>query len=69
MKNWFVTVALFILCLWMASRIVELEKFRYATEVGFCMKTEELSERNRCLRSKETRTHWVWHLAYGLKVL
>lgn len=26
-------------------------------------------ERDECLNNAETRTHWGWHLAYGLEIL
>lgn len=64
---------LLILIFWMGYRITELENFRYATFVGFCSDYPDqftvLQERYDCLNSKETRTHWGFHLLHGLGIL
>lgn len=57
-----------ILTTWMAVRIVELENYRYASSIGMC-KEADIIERDKCLQGVQTRTHWLWHLAYGLKLL
>lgn len=63
-----IIVLLTALVLWMSVRIVELENYHYGNSVGMCREFSFI-DRDRCLHSTETRTHWLWHLAYGLKLI
>jgi len=58
----------------LSATVVRLENFRYATFVGYCMEPMEtlpapagLIERYECLKYKETRTNFLWHLFYALQ--
>jgi hypothetical protein len=66
MKN-AVIVLLLVLAAFMAQRIIHIENQRYALVLGMCPNTspEDLLIM-KCLDETETRTHWVWHLYYGL---
>lgn len=71
MKNT-VIVILLLLIVWLSTTVVRLENFRYATFVGFCSGPAETiqtepQKRYECLKSKETRTNWLWHLLFALK--
>lgn len=73
MKN-AVIVVLLLLVVWLSATVVRLENFRYATSIGYCMEPMEtlpapagLIERYECLKNKETRTNFLWHLFYALK--
>lgn len=68
MKNMIIVVLLGVI-VWFGSVIVRLENYRYASLVGMCAEQANLVERDRCLRSKETRTSPFWHLAYALGFL
>ena len=71
MKN-LILVVLVILCVWMGHRVVVLENYHYAVQLNFCNEyanPSDLAKREQCLNEKEVRTHWVWNLAYGLKIL
>lgn len=59
-----VLVALIAVLGW---RVVELERYRYAASLNLCSEFgADLVRRDACLRNQETRTHWAWHLYYGL---
>lgn len=60
-------LVLVALVMWMSARIIDLENYRHASFVGMCAGPDFI-ERDRCLQSTQTRTHWIWHLAYGLKI-
>jgi hypothetical protein len=64
-------VFLFVLLVWFGAAIVRLEKYHYASQVGLCSELnglDSLVEKDKCLSGTETRTHWSWHLLYGLRV-
>ena len=70
----FTITFLVIAVAWLAGTVVRLENYRYANFVGLCASYDVTSpqkriEREGCLENSETRTSWVWHLLYGLKVL
>lgn len=56
---------------WFAATIVRLENIHYAAELGMCdqFTGTTLYMRQDCLDKIQTRTSWVWHLLYGLKIL
>jgi hypothetical protein len=59
---------------WLGSAVVKLENYRYANFVGMCTQYNiadpiQRIQREDCLEKTQTRTHWFWHLLYGLKVL
>ena len=59
---------------WLGFAVVKLEKYRYANFVGMCSQYNiadpiQRIQREDCLEKTQTRTHWFWHLLYGLKVL
>jgi len=65
---------LLIAVVWLASAVVRLENYRYANFVGACTQFDiadptQRIKRETCLDQAETRTSWLWHLLYGLKVL
>lgn len=71
MKNAAIVVLL-VLVVWLSFTVVRLENFRYATMVGFCSEPGDtvpgyLLKRYECLKSKQTRTSFLWHLFYALK--
>ena len=58
----------------LTSTIVRLENYRCANFVGLCTefditKPQRLIERERCLEATQTRTHWFWHVLYGVGLL
>ena len=58
------------LLIWFGSAIIRLENYRYAASLGMCSAHHpDLVKVDDCLRSKETRTHRIWHLIYGLRLL
>ena len=60
-----ISLAAMVLLCW---RVIELEKYRYAASLNMCSEYSiDLVKRDLCLKSKETRTHWLWHLYYGVK--
>jgi len=54
--------------LWFGAAIVRLERYHYAAQIGMCADGDPAA-RDACLNRAETRTNWVYHLAYGLKLL
>ena len=61
---------LFLLLIWFGATIVRLENYHYAVQVGFCQEYSNLDgKKEECLNKAETRTSWMWHLLYGLKIL
>lgn len=63
-----------LVIVWLGSAVVKLENYRYANFVGMCTKYNiadpiQRIQREDCLEKTQTRTHWFWHLLYGLKVL
>jgi hypothetical protein len=71
MKNAAIAV-LGLLVIWLAIRVIELENFRYATAVGFCLQDTPTSsvdaqiQRYECLKKQNTRTNWMGHLYFAL---
>jgi hypothetical protein len=73
MKTAALTV-LVIAVIWSASAVVRLENYRYANFLGSCSQFNiadpmQRVKREICLEQSETRTSWVWHLLYGLKII
>ena len=70
-----IIVAMFAVALVvLASAVVRLENYRYANFVGFCTEFDikqpvQRIEREKCLEAAQTRTHWFWHLIYGVGLL
>jgi hypothetical protein len=65
-----VVIALLAGCLiWFGFHIVRLERYHYANMVGMCREKPDLVQRDICLSRAESRTHWMYHLAYGLRLL
>ena len=60
---------LLLMVIYEALQIIRLEKYHYASQLGYCQEIVDLVERDQCLNEKETRTSPVWHLKYGLKLL
>lgn len=66
-----IIAVLLILLIWFGAAIVRLENYHYASQTGFCRELnvdEKLSERENCLNSVQTRTSFVLHLFYGLRI-
>jgi hypothetical protein len=58
------------LLIWFAFTIIRLENQRHAASLGMCSEFHpDLVKVNDCLSGKATRTHPIWHLLYGLRVL
>jgi hypothetical protein len=58
----------------LTSAVVRLENYRYANFVGACTefditKPQQRIEREKCLEATQTRTHWFWHVLYGVGLL
>ena len=56
----------------LANAVARLENYRYANFVGFCTQFDITSpqqriEREKCLEATQTRTHWFWHVLYGVR--
>jgi len=65
---------LVVVVVMLSSAIVRLENYRYADLVGFCTEfnitvPQQRVEREKCLDATQTRTHWFWHILYGVGVL
>jgi len=56
---WFAPI---FLVLMLSIALIKTENQRYALYIGLC----ESGPKQTCLQSVETRTHWWWHLYYGL---
>lgn len=60
------------LVVWLATVVVRLENFHYASFVGMCSQFKaddqlQTVKRHNCLHSTETRTGPLWHLVYALR--
>ena len=69
-----IIVALSIAVVLLGAAVVRLENYRYANFVGMCLEygindPKERIKREDCLENTQTRTHWFWHILYGLRVL
>ena len=58
----------------LTGAVVRLENYRYANAVGFCKEfditqPQQRIEREKCLEASQTRTHWFWHVLYGVGLL
>jgi hypothetical protein len=58
----------------LTAAVVRLENYRYANAVGFCAqfditKPQHRIDREKCLEATQTRTHWFWHVLYGVGLL
>ncbi len=64
---------LLLLLIWFGTAIVRLENYHYAVQVGFCREftrtIERYTEMDNCLNKTHTRTSFLWHLLYGLKII
>ncbi len=60
MKNTAIII-LTLALVFMSYRIIAIENERYALLVGVCENNNA-----KCLLTVQTRTHWLWHLYYGL---
>jgi hypothetical protein len=71
--------AIFILLLVAAmviltAAVVRLENYRYANFTGSCTQfdiaiPQQRIKREECLNAAQTRTHWFWHVLYGVGLL
>ena len=64
-----IVVVLVLIIIYQAVQIIRLERYHYASQVGFCQEIEELVARDKCLNETETRTSPIYHLLYGLKLM
>lgn len=64
-----IVIALIAILVWFGSIIVEKENYQYAAMIGMCNEHIDPIIKHECLLKKETRTHWIWHLAYALRIL
>lgn len=62
-------VILVLIIIYQAIQIIRLERYHYASQLGYCQEIEELVERGRCLNETETRTSPIYHLLYGLELI
>lgn len=69
MKTKAATIALAVLVIWLAISLVRVENERYALSVGMCRDQSTGMADPSCLATVESRTSWLWHLLYGMKVL
>jgi hypothetical protein len=65
---------LFVAVVVLGSTVVRLENYRYANLVGFCSDYDiknpvERINREECLNATQTRTHWIGHLLYALRII
>ncbi|WP_018405929.1 hypothetical protein [Methylocystis rosea] len=65
---------LFVAVVVLGSTVVRLENYRYANFVGFCSDYDiknpvERINREECLNKMQTRTHWIGHLLYALRII
>ncbi len=69
-KEKIIIAILLALLIWFGTTIVLLENYHYASQLGFCQEYDlDLVGRDECLEKVETRTSWIWHLLYGLRIL
>ena len=80
-----VILVLVILVVVLTTAVVRLENYRYANFIGICeaanearpaitesdiaAKPRQRIEREKCLETTQTRTHWFWHVLYGVGLL
>jgi hypothetical protein len=56
------------------NAVVRLENYRYANFAGFCSEYDitnpvQRIKREDCLENSKTRTQWLCHILYGVKIL
>ena len=68
MKN-VVILALAACLLWFGAAIIRLERYHYAAMLDMCRDKALPHQRDECLELTETRTHSIFHLLYGLRLL
>lgn len=56
------------------AAVARLENYRYANFLGMCSAFDLKDpaariKREACLDDVQTRTAWVWHVVYGLKIM
>lgn len=73
MKNLLIFLLLLLL-IWFGSAVVRLENIGYANDLNMCpsfdpSQPNSVAERRACLDEIQTRTSFVWHLLYGLRIL
>jgi hypothetical protein len=66
-----VIILLVVMVVLLAAAVVRLENYRYANFIGFCTqfditRPQQRIEREKCLEATQTRTHWFWHVLYGV---
>ena len=64
-----IIVGLVAVVFYMAGALVRIENERYALIVNMCQNkvNPALPRDLECLKTVETRTHWLWHLFYALQ--
>lgn len=72
---WALTLTLLLAVIFFGASIVRLENYRYADSIGICSEFFSRDDprmriqRERCLETSQTRTHWFWHILYGTRIL
>jgi hypothetical protein len=69
-----IVIVLSMLVILLGAAVVRLENYRYASSIGICAELTNSDPVQRlkhetCLDQSQTRTHWFWHVLYGVKVL
>jgi hypothetical protein len=71
-----VFLALWAAVWWLASTVIRLENYRYASVVGVCYEPADYTQdtnarerRDECLTRTVSRTNGVWHLGYALGIM
>jgi predicted Kef-type K+ transport protein len=59
-------IALALSVLFLSYRLVGVENQRYALLLGMCPSNIHPVDL-ACLETVQTRTHWLWHLYYGIR--
>lgn len=60
--------SLLALLIWFGANIVRLENERYAYSLEMCRVAGMPIKSQACIAQVQTRTSWIWHLAYGLRL-
>ncbi|AML50587.1 hypothetical protein RC74_04235 [Falsihalocynthiibacter arcticus] len=73
MKN-LIIFLLSVLLIWFGSTIVRLENINYANILNMCpafvpSQPSTFTETQECFDEVQTRTSFIWHLLYGLKLI
>ena len=69
MKNRSSLIVAIILIAWLTTALVRVENQRYAMSIGMCQLKDPLLWDIECLSKVETRTSWLWHVVFALKLL